>query len=270
VTPHDAAVARYYDANTRRFLARGEGRRTGVIHRPVWGEGVSDLTSALHFTAELVLREIEPDGSRKPRILDLGCGIGATLLHLLARREAEGFGITLSRTQYHEARSRGGAVFLQGDFCRDPLPSGLDLAYGIESFVHASDARAFFENVAGALRPGARLVLVDDFLAAGVSEGRSVSDFRWGWHAASLMPAAEADRLAASAGLVLSSDRDLTPHLELDRPRDRRLAALLPPLRPVLPDVPFVRSLVGGNALRTCLKLGLIEYRCRVWRKASP
>jgi SAM-dependent methyltransferase len=267
--PEDA-VARYYDANTARFLARGEGRTTGDLHRAVWGEGVSDLASALHFTAELILREIGRSDSRKPRILDLGCGIGATLLHLLARRDAEGFGITLSGTQYRHAVSRGGASFFQGDFCRDPLPPDLDLAYGIESFVHASDAGAFFENVARVLRPGGHLVLVDDFLAEGVSEERSLRDFRWGWHAASLMTASANDRLAASAGLVLSSDRDLTPHLALDRPRDRRLAALLPVVRPFLPDVPYVRSLVGGNALRTCLKLGLVHYRCRVWKKDSP
>ncbi|HJS75514.1 MAG TPA: methyltransferase domain-containing protein [Vicinamibacteria bacterium] len=267
-TPEDA-VARYYDANTRRFLARGEGGRTGALHRAVWGEGVSDLASAFHFTADLVLREIGASGTSRPRILDLGCGIGATLLHLLARREAEGFGITLSGRQYRLALSRGGAAFFQGDFCRDPLPADLDLAYGIESFVHAADARAFFENVAGALRPGGCLVLVDDFLAAGRSEERWLRDFRWGWHAASLMTASETDRLAASAGLFLSSDRDLTPHIDVDRPRDRVLAALLPAVRPLLPDVPLVRALVGGDALRKCLKIGLIEYRCRVWKKAD-
>jgi SAM-dependent methyltransferase len=275
--PEDA-VARYYDANTRWFLRRGEGGQTGAIHRAVWGEGVSDLDGALHFAADLILREIDLTGSEKPRILDLGCGVGEGLLYLLAhlarparlkRREAEGFGITLSGEQYRLARAWGGASFAHGDFCRDPLPPDIDLAYGIESFVHAADARAFFRNVARSLRPAGRLVLVDDVLAEGVSAESSLQDFRWGWHAASLMTTAEADHLAAATGLSLLSDRDLTPHLDLDRPRDRVLGAFLPLARPFLPDAPRVRSLVGGNALRKCLKRGSIEYRFRVWSKTD-
>jgi SAM-dependent methyltransferase len=269
VTGPEDTVARYYDANTRWFLTRGQGGKTGAIHRAVWGEGVRDLDSALHFAADLILREIDLTGSKKPRILDLGCGVGAGLLYLLKRREADGFGITLSGEQYRIARARGGADFFQGDFCRDPLPPDIDLAYGIESFVHAADAGAFFENVARSLRPGGRLVLVDDFLGPGGFAERSVRDFRWGWHAASLMPASEADRLAAAAGLSVWSDRDLTPYLDLDRPRDRLLGAFLPLARPFLPDVPLVRSLVGGNTLRKCLKRRFIEYRFRVWSRAD-
>jgi SAM-dependent methyltransferase len=267
--PEDS-VARYYDANTHRFLARGEGGKAGALHRAVWGEGVADLASALHFAADRILLEIESLGSTRPRILDLGCGVGASLLYLLGRRAAEGFGITVSGEQFRLAPRGSGATFFQGDFCRDPLPPAIDLAYAIESFVHATDARAFFENVARSLRPGGRLVLVDDFLADRASEASSVRDFRWGWHAASLMTTTEADQLAGSAGLSLSSDRDLTPHLVLDRPRDRALAAVLPAARPLLPDVPLVRALVGGDALRKCLKLRLIEYRFRVYRKSSP
>lgn len=263
----DGDVARYYDENTGRFLARGQGGSEGVLHRAVWGEGVRDSAGAFHFVHELILREMERLGAPRPRILDLGCGVGASLLYLLDRHPAEGFGITVSGEQLERARRKGKVLWLKGDFCRDPLPEDLDLAYGIESFLHASDARTFFRNVSGALRPGGRLVLVDDFLAKGALEQAPVCDFAWGWHAGSLLRPYEADEMAAAAGLVLVSDRDLTPYLSLDRPRDRALALILPLLRPFLSESPRVRSLVGGNALRACLERGLVEYRFRVWEK---
>jgi SAM-dependent methyltransferase len=262
-------VARYYDVNTRVFLARGQGGGEGVLHRAVWGEGVRDPSSAFHFVHQLILEEIGTLRVSRPRVLDLGCGVGASLLYILGRCDAEGFGITLSGEQYELARKRGNAGWLRGDFCRDPLPAAIDLAYGIESFVHAPDARAFFENVGASLRPGGRLVLVDDFLAKDAAHRAPVRDFVWGWHADSLLATRDADRIAAASALTLASDRDLSPHLALDRPRDRALGLFLPLLRPFLSDTPRTRSLVGGNALRRCLKEGLIEYRFRVWEKGA-
>ncbi|HEY7697265.1 MAG TPA: methyltransferase domain-containing protein [Vicinamibacteria bacterium] len=263
----DGDVARYYDENTRAFLARGQGGSEGVLHRGVWGEGVRDRAGAFHFVHELLLREIETLGAPCPRILDLGCGVGASLLYLLERQAVEGFGITVSGEQLERVRSHGGARWLKGDFCKDPLPAELDLAYGIESFLHASDAVAFFRNVSQAIRRGGRLVLVDDFLTTGAPDEALVRDFAWGWHAGSLLPLDEIDEIAGASELFVVSDRDLTPYLSLDRPRDRVLALLLPLLLPLLPDGPRLRSLVGGNALRTCLERGLVSYRFRVWEK---
>jgi hypothetical protein len=111
------------------------------------------------------------------------------------------------------------------------------------------------------------LVLVDDFLAKDARDQAPVRDFSWGWHAASLLSTRDVDRVAAASELALVSDRNLTPHLALDRPRDRGLALFLPLLRPLLSDSPRARSLIGGNALRKCLKQGFIEYRFRVWEK---
>lgn len=262
-------VARYYDENTAPFLAHGEGGDEGVLHRAVWAEGVVDRAGAIHFVHRLILQEIEALGEGRPRILDLGCGVGASLVYLLSRCDAEGFGITVSGEQFDRARRSGNAEWLRGDFCRDPLPRDIDLAYGIESFVHASDGRAFFENVGTSLCPGGRLVLVDDFLERGDPRLGPLRDFVWGWHAASLLSAAEVDAAAAASGLRLLSERNLTPLLSLDRPRDRALALLVPLVRPFLSDGPRLRSLVGGNALRTCLKRGLVQYRFRVWAKSA-
>lgn len=271
-TSAESAVARYYDANTRAFLAFGVGRRQRVIHRGVWAEGVSTRAEASHFVHDLLVQDLRGQENAAPRLLDLGCGVGASLHYILDRCPMTvGFGVTISHVQFERARATAHpqAVFLEADFCRDPLPAEIDLAYAIESFVHASDPRDFFGSVARALRAGAHLAVVDDFLA---SPGRSAPDvnrFVEGWHATSLLHPTEADTIAQQCGLHLLSDRDLTPHLELDRPRDYALAVLVSLTRRLAPMGDRIRSLSGGDALRRCLKRGLVTYRWRVWQKRS-
>ncbi|HSF19397.1 MAG TPA: methyltransferase domain-containing protein [Vicinamibacteria bacterium] len=257
-----ADVGRYYDENTGRFLARGQGRATGSIHRAVWGPGVSTRDEAFHFVHELVRREIAATGAR--RILDLGCGVGSSLAYLLARCDVEAFGITASAVQAELAPP---SLSLRlGDFCRDELPSPVDVAYAIESFVHASDAGAFFERVGRALGRGGRLAICDDFLAGSPGD-YWVREFRSGWHIPSLLPMEKVDRLAEEQGLLFLSDLDLTPFLEIDRPRDRAIRLLVAFTRSSQPKSPGFQALRGGNALRQCLKRGLVKYRFRVYEK---
>ena len=102
---HVDEVKRYYEQNTRRFLTLGQGGAEGAIHRAVWGEGVEDRREAFHFVHELVLREARTLQSPL-RALDLGCGVGASLLYLAERLSIEGIGITLSPLQVELARNR--------------------------------------------------------------------------------------------------------------------------------------------------------------------
>ena len=274
------AVADYYDENTRRFLALGQGGNESAIHRAVWGPGVEDEAAAFHYVDGLLLEELAetPVAVTRPRVLDLGCGVGATLIYLLRRSAAEGFGITVSELQAALAREHapddvaGRLHVWQGDFCTETLPDDVNLAYGIESFAHASDSQAFFERAAASLAPGGRLALCDDFLThAGTraSEQQWVSEFRRGWRLSSLLTSGDADALAAKQGLSPAKDRDLTPFLQIDRPRDRALRGLVALARPFRPRSARWGNFLGGNALRQCLKRGLVAYRYRVWTKGG-
>ena len=67
------------------------------------------------------------------------------------------------------------------------------------------------------------------------------------------------ERAACDAAIALlgaPSDE----HLELDRPRDWAIAALIPLVRPLALKSERYSSLLGGNALRQCLKRGLVRY----------
>ena len=261
-----ADVTRYYDANTKSFLARGQGGAHGAIHRAVWGPGVKNRKEAFHFVHGLLRREMTILGASK--VLDLGCGTGASLAAVVEGSEAVAYGVSNSPVHVRLARERLGerATIFELDFCSKRLPRGMDLAFAVESFVHAPDPKAFFGSVARLLRPSGRLALCDDFLA-GAHQDRSVRAFQEGWHLSSLLKPERVDAIAAANGLELVDDRDFTPLLELDRPRDRLLGAVVALGRPVFGANQRWLSLSGGHALRQCLKRGQVSYRYRVWEK---
>ena len=256
-------VRHYYDANTWKFLLSGTQR---AIHRELWGPGVTSAGEAVHHTHELVLDHLAPADRR---VLDLGCGVGTAALYLAERRPVEVVGVSISPAQValagrFAARSKplqGNVRFVTADFTELPDElTGFDLAFAIESFVHADPAEAFFREAARALRPGGVLVVIDDVRVTDSSDPR-LDDFRTGWHVSSLLSVEEAGRLAADVGLELERSTNLSSLQRLGRPRDRALRVVQPLLRRLRKRSVWAESMVGGDALQRCHQQGLLEYR---------
>lgn len=274
---HVESVRDYYEANTRRFVRLGHGGTS--IHRAVWGPGVTTRDGAIHWIDDFVVSELRglPDARR---ILDLGCGVGASLLYVATRLDVEAVGVTLSRTQVELARELFAAAKVAprvrcevGDFEElDPAFSDFDLAFSIEAFVQCSRPQRFFASAARALRPGGRLILCDDFVERSPRSSREerwLANFREGWRAGALMQVDRARELASTAGLLMTRDLGLTEYLELFRPRDilaRGLLALTGSLRL---DGPYLASLRGGDALQRALRSGVLGYRVLIFARES-
>jgi len=259
----EPGVREYYDANTWKFLVTGSQR---AIHRELWGPGVTNRREAVHHAHALVLDELGPDDGR---VLDLGCGVGTAALYLAQRREVDVVGVSVSPEQIRLAERyadragplRGSVRFTTADFTELPQElTGFDLAFAIESFVHADPAAAFFRETARALRPGGALVVIDD-VRTGNQDDPRLDEFRRGWRAPSLLTPAEAAELAADAGLELVESRDLSPMQRLGRPRDRLVRGALPLLRRAQGRSAWASSMVGGDALQRSHRAGLLEYR---------
>ncbi|MBV1852782.1 SAM-dependent methyltransferase [Catellatospora tritici] len=273
-------VRRYYDNNAAAFERLGQGGAS--IHRAVWGPGVTTRADAFHHVDELILAALPPQVA-VPSVLDLGCGLGASLLHLASRTDLTGEGVTISRAQavraaeLIEQAGLGARVRCrEGNYLSlpDDLAGSADLAFSIEAFIHSPDADGYFREAARCLRPGGRLIVCDDFrtpVAAPDSpcSARRMAEFRTGWHVGSLLTVEEVRAVAARHGLTLVRDLDLTAYLELRRPRDRFISALLAVGRVFRPSGPYWQSLVGGDALQWALLRGLLNYRFLELRRAD-
>jgi cyclopropane fatty-acyl-phospholipid synthase-like methyltransferase len=275
-----AAVKDYYERNTQGFLRFGQGASTGTIHRAVWGPGVNDRSAAFRY-AHGRLAALVPSKD-DARVVDLGCGVGASLVDIAHARQFEGVGVTLSPTQVGLARRRIAEAGLssrlkciEADYTAlPPQFEPVDLAYGIESFVHGADPDAFFGEAARVIRAGGQLALCDDFLTPqGESTRRSIDlrwleEFRRGWRIGTLLTVASANARASDHGFELVADEDWTPWLELERPRDRVIAAAVSLGRRLPVSHPWWSNLMGGNALQKGLLDGLLNYRFVVWRRS--
>jgi cyclopropane fatty-acyl-phospholipid synthase-like methyltransferase len=273
---HVASVQRYYDANTSRFVRFGQGK--GSIHRAVWGPGATTLEQALHWVDERVCEEVGRVPS-EPKVLDLGCGVGASLHYIAERTRASGLGVTVSKAQAERAteliESAGLAARLRvvaGDFhALEPEISGFDVAFAIESFVHGTSPERFFASTARALRAGGRLLLCDDVLERSElspADARRVAAFREGWRARSLCTVPEIEQSARLAGFTLTDNVDLTPYLELGRPRDVAIGVLVRVAALLGLDGPYLGSLRGGDALQRAMRSGALAYRLLTFETA--
>jgi SAM-dependent methyltransferase len=276
-------VRRYYDVNTARFERFGEGKDSGSIHRAVTPAPGDPERDPFRTLDRLVLAELDGlrENFRAPlHVLDLGCGVGATLVHLATERPIRATGVTLSGVQARRARERMRALGLDGrveilERSYLDLPADLPqaaLACSIEAFIHCPDPAQYFASAAAHVAPGGLLVVCDDFLGANAKtasnrDARTLRELREGWLANALVSVDEARAHAEAAGFRLEKNLDLSGRLALGRPRDRFIALFVAVARHHPRPGYWLRSLVGGNALQRGLRQGLVEFRCLVWRR---
>lgn len=268
------AIQDYYEQNTRLFL-RFAPNASLTIHRALWAAGVTTHTQALNYSNELIRAEIESLGLVHVRLLDLGCGVGASLTYLLSCLPAMGVGLTISQAQANIARRHAVAPshFIQADFQAIPLAGKFDVAYSIEAFCHAVNPKRYLAEVARLLAPSGRLILVDDFLSVRAAQSLDANEQRWlatyqsGWHVPNVRAVATIETLARENGLRLVRQHPLTPYLKLRALPDRFARTLRTIGEKIPARHPIVPSMLGSLALQQCLRMGIVEYRMLVFER---
>lgn len=131
------------------------------VHHGVWEEGDESDREA----AEKLVRILADLGGVRDgdKVVDIGCGYGATSRILAERRGAEMTGMTISATQLAYAKANnsvpGRTEFLLRDWYDNRLPAGrFDIALTVESLEHMPDLPGFFRECHRVLKPGGRLV----------------------------------------------------------------------------------------------------------------
>lgn len=283
-TPSDAArqarrVARYYrwlDRLSWFYERRAEaGHGALPVHRALSDPaGGPPSTSVVH---RLMLEGLTLPPA--PRVLDAGCGYGATMIELAPALGGTWTGLTLSSVQAErggaEAARRGLAdrVRIVVGSYDGPLPGPFDLAYGIESLIHSADPARTVANIGAALAPGGYLVVVDDMPEEGLppeAVARLVR-FRRYWRCP--VAPTRAGWLAAfrAAGLEPVAERDLSPLLRLRgagelQPRIAELERRAR-LRRLLGLGVRTEAEIGGMTLELLQADGHVRYRVLAARR---
>jgi SAM-dependent methyltransferase len=147
-----------------------------------WGKNPLDREPMLEQMNVEVLERLRIDPEKSRRILDLGCGLGATLRSMALRLPLASLtGVTRVPWQVEQARERNAATprgdrieIAQLDYENTGLASAsFDAAYAIESacYAHGANKAAFLQEAHRLLRPGGRLVIVDGFLRSSSNMG---------------------------------------------------------------------------------------------------
>lgn len=150
-------MARHYD-ELDRFYREIWGEH---VHHGLWIRGDESQTQAVRNLTETVAREARIGSGTK--VIDIGCGYGATARLLAEERSAAVTAITISPAQHAFAIEKAGATnprFLLGDWLHNELAAeSFDAAIAIESSEHMPDKPAFFAQAHRVLRPAGRLVV---------------------------------------------------------------------------------------------------------------
>lgn len=273
--PEAAAAAMYETLSrfqwwrSRRARARGEGlelrKRLSAARA---GEGPTDGGAGLDRWLFSLLAD-----RPAARVLDLGCGFGASTQRWATLGGGTAVGITPSAFQVDKAGAAAARAglgdrvhFRRQDFLAAP-GGRFDVVLAIESLGHAHDLPAALANVHRALEPGGVFVWVEDLLREPAPADADVQRLAAAWASPPLRDVAAARAALQVAGFLVRGEIDLTSQVTFATPpqlaaRERRLERV----RRLLPIPPMRRLLdafLGGIHLERLYARRLACYR--VW-----
>lgn len=185
--PDRLVVEKYYDRNQGLYNVFWSRR---ALHQGLWTEGTHTNSHAVRNGDRFMADRLDIDASDV--VLDAGCGVGGTCVHIAETHGARVVGINISRVQLKAARrlaSRSRAAplleFSRQDFTRTSFTDGsFTKILGFESVSHATDRGVFLREAYRLLRPGGRLVMADLFLIRtdfNARDRRAYEAFLRGW-----------------------------------------------------------------------------------------
>lgn len=136
------------------------------LHHGYWIRGDESKEQAQVQLIEHLasLADIKPG----TRMLDIGCGFGASSLFLTSRYGVRATGITISSVQVKMANraaeeAKAHAKFLLMDAEALQFSEPFDLLWSVESISHYEDPQRFFRSAVRLLKPGGTFALTDWF-----------------------------------------------------------------------------------------------------------
>lgn len=192
------------------------------LHHGYWENNESVARAQIQLMERLAARAGIPQGAR---VLDIGCGLGGSVLWLADQFHCEVTGITISPVQARmaavKARARGltdRVQFQVHDANQwQPEQASEDVIWIMESSEHFRDKPGFFERCARALKPGGILAVCAWLRRDGPlreNEQSLVNAIAEAMLSASLGSLSDYRRWMCDAGLTVTAADDITRNVE--------------------------------------------------------
>jgi cyclopropane fatty-acyl-phospholipid synthase-like methyltransferase len=230
-----------------------------------------DLDDLLFRLADL------PD---EPQILDAGCGFGTTIFKWQQKKKGTYIGYTNSAFQVKVAQKIAQRLNVE-KYCQfhlksfeEKLSDQFDAIVVIEALLHANDHGAVLKNFARNLKPGGRLIIVDDIPHQNITtQNVAYQILRNAWYLPEMRPVSDLLKNLSTVGLELKLHRDLTKQVKLAT--SEMIESGLRRLKTIIKLLPFnwlrlyLNTHRGGYALQKLYQEGLMGYHLIVARKRN-
>jgi cyclopropane fatty-acyl-phospholipid synthase-like methyltransferase len=245
------------------------------IHHGLWEANESPRTAQLQLTERLAtLAQITVD----QQLLDIGCGMGASSIHLAKTRKCRCLGVTISPLQqrwaslssrWHRVASRTEFLCIDAEQIELPVQSH-DVVWSVECTEHLFDKARFFERAASWLKPGGTMAICA-WLAGDTSNQirtQQVHDICEGFFCPSLGTSDDYAQWMENAGLQVEHNLDWTTRVSrtweicserVQRSRVRWLAPIL--------SQDSVLFLDRFDSILAAYRSGAMKYGCFIARK---
>lgn len=183
-------IVEYYDTCDKDYRLVWHLDRCMAMHMGFWDEDTKRISEALIRENDILAQQanITPND----RVLDAGCGVGGSSIHLAKNYGCHVTGITLSGKQVESAEhfaDRHGVSdktnFQIADYTKTPFKDeSFDVIWAVESVCYAQDKNDFIKEAHRLLKPGGRLIVADGFQRASPlspKEERLLSKSYLGW-----------------------------------------------------------------------------------------
>jgi tocopherol O-methyltransferase len=248
------------------------------IHHGLWQQNEPSALAQIHLTERLAA---EADIRFGDHVLDVGCGMGGSSIHLARVQGCHVRGLTLSPVQRLWAsissvwqRVSKKVHFECADAERVSIPEqSFDVVWSIECTEHFFDKPAFFERAAHWLKPGGRMAICawlagDEPHSAATAE--QVQTVCKGFLCPSLGTSAEYQHWMQGAGLELQASHDWSQQVARTwEICERRVhAAGIPWLARLTNNKDMAQFLQHFATIRRAFETGAMKYGCFVARRA--
>lgn len=163
--------------------------------------------------------QIEFEALKPLRILDVGCGVGNTLIKLASAFNMQGHGISISNKEIVQAKKNivalphGKKIHFQQQSFDDPINFCYDKAIAIESLKHSFHLNHTASNLYQAADKDATIHIIDDFFKGANDSGIYAISLKKDWNLSNLYSKADFVEAFCNAGFEVQNSIDFTEHV---------------------------------------------------------